>query len=282
MQDFLVKKGMELLNTDKLEVCWPMIDFLTPWIAANQKQLEVKPEALQIMVQMLEVVIRRVAYPEWCEVDVEPDDSQAEYNSVRELLKIVYINLTLIKPLHEHLLTRVAQEIDSVNLQQISVKKAEVSIFLVHELFKCIPLHARQRQTGNGPYVMLVTKLLNVDFLAYDNHLTTTEYFECIVQYSGFFKDDEQFFATVIQKFFSPQGIVNPRKAVASNATYEFMKLTDKFKFCSSFNQHYEVILDNAVKVIQACANGQISEESLGHEEVRYLYGILSVITADN
>ena len=81
---------------------------------------------------------------------------------------------------------------------------------------------------------------------------------------------------------FSPQGIFNPRKAVASIATYEFMKLTDKFKFCSSFNQHYEVILDNAVKVIQACANGQISEESLGHEEVRYLYGILSVITADN
>ena len=60
------------------------------------------------MVQMLEVVIRRVPYPEWCEVDVEADDSQAEYNSVRELLKIVYINLTLVKPLHEHLLSRVA------------------------------------------------------------------------------------------------------------------------------------------------------------------------------
>ena len=69
---------------------------------------------------------------------------------------------------------------------------------------------------------------------------------------------------------------------MASTATYEFMKLTDKFKSCSSFNQHYEVILDNVVKVIQACANGQISEDSLGHDEVRYLYGILSVITADS
>ena len=32
VQDFLVSKGIELLNTDKLEICWPMIDFLTPWI----------------------------------------------------------------------------------------------------------------------------------------------------------------------------------------------------------------------------------------------------------
>ena len=92
-----------------------------------------------------------------------------------------------------------------MHLQQTSVKKAEVSIFLVHELFKCIPLYAHARpSTGNSPYIALATKLLNVDLLAYDNHLTTTKYFECIVQYSGFFKDDQQFFATVIQKFFSP------------------------------------------------------------------------------
>ena len=68
------------------------------------------------MTQMLEVVIRRLAFPEWCEVNIEPDDSQSEYMSIRELLRVVYINLTLIKQLHEHLLTRIAQELDSINL----------------------------------------------------------------------------------------------------------------------------------------------------------------------
>ena len=108
MQEFLIQKGIELLNSDKLEVMWPMIDFLTPWIQANYKQLEVKLEALEVMKQLLEVCIRRLAFPDWCEVNVNPDDSQSEYMSVRELLKVVYINLTLIKPFHEHLLNRVA------------------------------------------------------------------------------------------------------------------------------------------------------------------------------
>ena len=143
------------------------------------------------MMELLEVVIRRLAFPDWCEVNVEPDDEQSEYMSVRELLRVVYINLTLIKPLHEHLLTRIAQEIDSVNLAQTSFKRAEVSIYLVFELFNCIPLQSRERQTGSSPYVMLVTKLLNINFLAYDSHLTTNEYFECMVRYSVFFKDDE-------------------------------------------------------------------------------------------
>ena len=120
------------------------------------KQLEVKPEALQVMKQLLEVVILRVAFPDWCEVNVESDDSQAEYISVRALLQVVYINLTLIKPFHEHLLNRVAQEIASVNLEHTSSKRAEVSIFLVHELFNCVPIQSRERQTGNSPYVALV------------------------------------------------------------------------------------------------------------------------------
>ena len=45
---------------------------------------------------------------------------------------------------------------------------------------------------------MLVKKLLSVDFLAYNSHLITNQYFECIIQYTGFFKDDGQFFLNVI------------------------------------------------------------------------------------
>ena len=97
------------------------------------------------MKQLLEVTIRRFAFPDWCDVNEDPDDDQSEYISVRELLKVFFVNLTIIKPFHEHLLNRVAQEIDSINLAQTSFKKAEVSILLVHELFKCIPMQSRER-----------------------------------------------------------------------------------------------------------------------------------------
>ena len=60
------------------------------------------------MNQMLDVVILRIAYPDWCDVNIDPDDNQRDYISVRELLKVVYINLTLIKPFHDHLLNRIA------------------------------------------------------------------------------------------------------------------------------------------------------------------------------
>ena len=84
---------------------------------------------------MLETVIKRYAFPEWCEVEVEPDDSQIEYARYRELLKILYLSLAKIKGLQQHLLTRVEQEVDSLQVNKVPVKQAEVSLMLVFELY---------------------------------------------------------------------------------------------------------------------------------------------------
>ena len=72
----------------------------------------------------------------------------------------------------------------------------------------------------------IASKLLNIDFMVYDCHLTTNEYLENMVRYAIFFKDSPDFFAVVIQRFFSPQAILNGHKSVASMATYEFLRLT--------------------------------------------------------
>ena len=110
----LVAKSLELLDTDQAEVGWPMVDFLAPWVQTRQKMQEVQPEDLQVMATMLEAVIKRYAFPSWCEVEVEPDDSQAEYSKQREMLKVLYLNLARVNSFWPHLLKRVEQEVDTV------------------------------------------------------------------------------------------------------------------------------------------------------------------------
>ena len=106
------------------------------------------------------------------------------------------------------------------------MKSAEVSLFLVYELFHCIADKEPEKFTEDSPYVRIAAKLLNIDFCRYDCHLTTNEYLENIVRYAVFFRNSPDFFGIVIQRFFSPQAFLNTHKSVASIATYEFMKLT--------------------------------------------------------
>ena len=38
--DFLVSKAISVLDTDCMNVGWPMIDFLTPWVQSHYKMTE--------------------------------------------------------------------------------------------------------------------------------------------------------------------------------------------------------------------------------------------------
>ena len=118
--------------------------------------------------------------------------------------------------------------------------------------------------------------------MSYNSHLITNQYFECINQYASFFKDDGQFFLNVISTYFSPQGITNQQKSVASPTIYAFKNLMLKHKADDTFRQHFEKVLENVVKVIQACYSNQIPEETLGYEEIKNLLSILSIICADS
>ena len=161
------------------------------------------------------------------------------------------------------------------------MKEAEVSLFLVHELYHSIADKEPEKFPEDNPYVRLASKLLNIDFCLYDCHLTTNEYLEAMARYAVFFRSSPDFFGIVIQRFFSPAAILNAHKSVASTATYEFMKLCQRFKNEAAFTVHYDATLKNAMEVIQACEEGKISDDVLGHGEVIYLYDILSVFAAD-
>ena len=53
------------------------------------------------ILQIMSVVLKRIAYPEWCEIELEPDDRQEDYQKFRELFKVLFQNISLIRPVRE-------------------------------------------------------------------------------------------------------------------------------------------------------------------------------------
>ena len=63
---------------------------------------------LNTIAQILEIVIKRYAFPEWCDVQVEPDDTQTEYAKHREMLKVLYLNIQRVKEFQTHVFNRIS------------------------------------------------------------------------------------------------------------------------------------------------------------------------------
>ena len=60
------------------------------------------------MLQILDVVIKRMAYPEWCEIAIEADDAQSNYQNFRELLKVMFKNLSFVEAIKVEFLQRIS------------------------------------------------------------------------------------------------------------------------------------------------------------------------------
>ena len=101
-------------------------------------------------------MLKRIAYPEWCEVDVDADDAQTDYEKYRELFKIMFKNIALIKPVRQAFLQRLSREIESIQIGTTPVNRAEVSLLAVIELHQCIPGEFRERNTPDNPYCALI------------------------------------------------------------------------------------------------------------------------------
>ena len=99
-------------------------------------------------------------------------------------------------------------------------------------------------------------------------------YFETLARYASFFKDDPNFFAHIITKFFSPQAILHKTRAVASRSLYIFLRLLENYRRHPVMTQQAQVIADSVSQVIEACEGGKIAQEVLGDDEINYLYNI--------
>ena len=99
MVQFLIEKGTSLLDTDRLEIGYPMVDLLVSWIQSHIKMPQLPPGVGEMILQILNILLKRVAFPDWCEIEVEPDDAQREYMQYRELFKVMFKNIALVKPI---------------------------------------------------------------------------------------------------------------------------------------------------------------------------------------
>ena len=90
--------------------------------------------------------------------------------------------------------------------------------------------------------------------------MTTLLFFEAVVRYADFFKDNAQFFAQAIQWFFSVQGIKHGSKAIASPALNLFLRLTEKFRHQNNiFPQQADTLSRYLMEIIDKCETGLAS-----------------------
>lgn len=100
------------------------------------------------------------------------------------------------------------------------INQAEVPLLLVYNLIQSISNADKEKPKDDNPYLYLVRMLTKIDFLAYDNHLTTNCYFETLVRYSFYFANQEDFYEYITNQVFSPKAIKSKKKSINSQATY--------------------------------------------------------------
>ena len=94
-----------LFDTDKPTVSRPVLELIVYWVQAHAKMPEVPQDVMQKMALTLEVVIKRLAFPSWATLDVEPDEREAEYAQYRQDIITLYLNLAMNKLFHQYVLT---------------------------------------------------------------------------------------------------------------------------------------------------------------------------------
>ena len=94
-------------------------------------------------------------------------------------------------------------------------------------MYQSISLKDREKPKADSPYLFLINMLLKIDYLAYNNHLTTNCFLETLVRYAFFFTESAEFFQHIVTSFYSDKAILNENKSVASQATYQFLRLCE-------------------------------------------------------
>ena len=151
-------------------------------------------------------------------------------------------NIALIKTIRPHFLDKLAKMIEAIQIGTTPVRQAEVGLMTIIEIHQVIPGELRDKHTQENPFYVLVQRLLTLNFLDYDCHLTTDAYFETIVRYADYFKGNHQFYSSVVAQFFSDRGIRHGTKAIASQSLNQFLRLTEKYRHDSVFPNLHEAI----------------------------------------
>lgn len=134
----LLQKSLYLFDTDKPAIGRPVLELFVYWVQAHAKLTEISADVLQKMAQALQVLIKRLAFPAWASLDVEPDEREAEYAQYRQDMTTLFLNLAMNKLFHQHVLTTIHGLLERLNPASTPVRSAEVPLLLVFNLIQSI------------------------------------------------------------------------------------------------------------------------------------------------
>ena len=99
--EVILGKAIDMLDCDNPKVGRPLLQYLTNWIQAHSKMVELSEPVMARFHQILSLVYKRFAYPAWCSLVEDPiDDRELDYMQYRAELMTTFINLAMIRTFH--------------------------------------------------------------------------------------------------------------------------------------------------------------------------------------
>ena len=114
------------------------MELLIFWVQAHVKLPEISPEVAQKMNQILEVLVKRVAFPRWASLEIEPEEKEAEYSQYRQDMVTLYMNLSMNKNYHSQVLQSIYNLLEKLDPSTTPVNQAEVPLLLIFNLIQSI------------------------------------------------------------------------------------------------------------------------------------------------
>ena len=219
----VLKLAVVLLSADKPKIGKPLLEFPSFWLQALKKF----DLAHDLLSDLLQTLIYRVRYPEWCTHDeFGMSEYEEEYAAYRDELANLFINLASVKSFHPALIKTLAQLFESISPLTTPFNEAEVPLFLAYHLQQAIP--SNMRETADNVYAELMQYIFKIDFLQYNHKIVIVMLLEDIVRYSSYFINDPKFVIYITQLFFGPKGIFNKEPQIAKKSCYLFLRLCEK------------------------------------------------------
>lgn len=133
------------MDCDKPKIALPLLKILFDYIDLQKISTDLNEDIGYRLLRIFNMIKKRFAYPDWCNQfsEEEPtEELEVEYRDYRDQLIICFKNLTLIRPLHQHLLKELYNTFEQGSAQTSTktlpevfpLRQAEVPLSFLYEL----------------------------------------------------------------------------------------------------------------------------------------------------
>eukprot|EP00347_Sterkiella_histriomuscorum_P020494 403337586 len=276
--------ALDLLDTDKPKIGRNIVNFINFWLQSvkkyhDQPTSNVPDVFNQIFQKLLEVVIGRVKYPDWCTYEEGNvlSEHEEDYHVYREEIVVLFINLAHVKPFHDQFIRTLAQLFESIVPGKTPFNQAEVPLFLAYHLQQAIPQNMKE-QVGNV-FSDLMQYIIKIDFFQYDHKIVSLMLLEDLVRYLPYFIKDQGFQNQIATIFFSKKAIMSNEPQLASRSCYLILRLVERAQ--NELVAQAPQIIESTVQVITKVETGQHQDHLISYDDLQYLYNVIGIFVSN-